>query len=56
MPKFTYKGFFFPVKKAYASNCCIENPNGGNMLWCILYKTLKGLGGSPNSLNCEKAL
>jgi hypothetical protein len=47
MLKFTYKGSFLTIKKAYKI-CCIENPNGELMLWCLFYvqnyffgKTLK---------------
>jgi hypothetical protein len=36
MLKFTYKCHFLTIKKAF-KNCCIKNPNGENMLWCILY-------------------
>jgi hypothetical protein len=28
---------FFDNKKGIQKNCCIKNPNGENMLWCILY-------------------
>jgi hypothetical protein len=36
MLKFTYKGRFLTIKIAY-ENSWIENPNGENMLKCLLY-------------------
>jgi hypothetical protein len=36
MLKFTYKGNFLTIKKAYKKNY-IENPNNKHMLWCVFY-------------------
>jgi hypothetical protein len=28
---------FFDNKEGIKKNCCIENPNGEHMLWCVVY-------------------